>query len=293
MLSTNKDRLVKISVSGQIDPPHFPAVPWTPHFISRDGMPSLLPTVGSIVYNVRVGDLALGWQAEIIEPGVSIRNKDAAAHRALKIYVCIGNEAVVMSGRGKGARGIVTGKTGRFADHVVIDFAADVLEALGLGDTIQVKAWGLGLAIDGIEGVVIKNLSPDLLDRLGIGAADGKLKVPVVAVLPAEMMGAGAGLDSDGGCLQIQTGSPGAVERYGLDGLRLGDVVAVRDYESSYAPGYYRGATSIGVVAHGDSVRAGFGPGMTIIMTAIGGEIEPVQDGTANVARLLGIGAYR
>jgi hypothetical protein len=293
MFKTNKDRLVKISVAGQIDAPRFPAVPWTPHFISREGKPTLLPLNGGIVYNVRVGDLAMGWAAELVEPCVSIRAKDDAAHRALKVFACVGNEAVIMSGRAKGAKGTVTGKSGRFMDHVSIDFAPDALESLSVGDTIVVKAFGRGTAIEGFPGIQVKNVDPDLLLKMGIVVSDGKLQMPVVATLPAEVMGAGSGLDSDGGCLQIQTGSPGVVEAYGLQNLRLGDVIAVQDYECRYAPGFLRGAMSIGIVGHGDSVRMGFGPGMTIIMTASDGEIEPVQGPEANIARMLGLGTYR
>lgn len=298
MLSTNKDRLVKISVMGHIDSPNLPPVPWTPHFVSRDGKPSLLPYVGGIVYNVRVGDPALGWAGEVIEPCVSIRNRDAQANRALKVFSAIGNEAVVMSGRGKGTRGVVTGKSGRFADHIIIDFPPASLDSLGLGDSILVRAWGLGLAIEGFPELRIKNLSPDLLEQMGIEVRDGRVRVPVVASLPPELMGAGAGLDSDGGALQIQTGAPGVLEKYGLAGLRLGDVIAIQDYEAFQAPGLMRGAVSIGVVCHCDSMRAGFGPGMTVIMTARrdrGGAnlIEPVLDPQANIARILKIGAYR
>ena len=49
---------------------------------------------------------------------------------------------------------------------------------------------------------------------------------------------------------------------------------------------------SVGVICHGDSVRAGFGPGMTIIMTTSGDEIEPVKDSKANIARVLRLGVY-
>jgi hypothetical protein len=298
MLSTNKDKLVKISVMGHIDSPNMPPVPWTPHFISRDGKPSLLPYVGGIVYNVRVGDPALGWAGEVIEPGVSIRNKDAQANRALKVYSSVGNEAVVMTGRGKGTKGVVIGKSGRFADHIIIDFPPAVLDNLGLGDSILVRACGVGLEIDGFPGLRIKNLAPEMLEQLGVTTKGGRVQVPVVATLPPEMMGAGAGLDSDGGALQIQTGAPGAAEKYGLTNLRLGDLVAVQDYEAFQAPGLMRGAVSIGVVCHCDSMRAGFGPGMTMILTARldGGKtnvIEPVIDANANIARILKIGAFR
>jgi len=298
MLQTNKDKLVKISVMGHIDSPVFPPVPWTPHFISRDGKPSLLPYVGGIVYNVRVGDPALGWAGEVIEPAASIRNKDPQAHRALKVFSSIGNQAVVMTGRARGAKGTVTGKSGRFADHVIIDFPPETLDNLGLGDSILVRACGLGLAIDGFPGLRVKNLSPELLEQMGVTAQNGRLQVPVVATLPPEMMGAGAGLDSDGGALQIQTGAPGALEQYGLTGLRLGDVIAIHDYEAFQAPGLMRGAMSIGVVCHCDSMRAGFGPGMTVILSArqdrsAANVIEPVRDLNANIARILKIGAYR
>ncbi len=293
MITTNKKRLVRISVMGQVDAPRFPSVPWNPHFISREGKPSLLPLNGGIVYNVRSGDPALGWAAELIEPGVSIRAQDAAAHRALKVYASVGNEAVVMSGRAKGAKGTVTGKSGRFMDHVIIDFPPEALDDLAVGDPIVVKAFGRGAAIEGFAGIEVKNIDPALLEMIGITESGGQLQVPVVATLPAELMGAGTGLDSDGGCLQIQTGSPGVVEKYALQDLRLGDIIAVEDYECLYAPGYWRGAMSVGIVGHGDSVRTGFGPGMTMFMTGSGSEILPVHAPQANVARLMGLGAYR
>jgi hypothetical protein len=293
MIKTNKDKLVRISVMGQVDAPRFPPVPWNPHFISREGKPSLLPLNGGIVYNVRSGDPAMGWAAELIEPGVSIRAKDGAAHRALKVYASVGNEAVVMAGRAKGAMGTVTGKSGRFMDHVIIDFPPEALDDLAVGDPIVVKAFGRGAAIEGFDSIQVKNIDPDLLEKLGITKFDGQLRIPVVASLPAELMGAGNGLDSDGGCLQIQTGAPGVVEKHGLQDLRLGDIIAVEDFDCNYAPGYWRDRMSVGIVGHGDSVRTGFGPGMTMFMTGPGSEIVPVEDSQANVARLLGLGAYR
>ena len=145
MIKTNKDKLVRISVMGQVDAPRFPPVPWNPHFITREGKPSLLPLNGGIVYNVRSGDPAMGWAAELIEPGVSIRAKDGAAHRALKVYASVGNEAVVMAGRSKGAKGTVTGKSGRFMDHVIIDFPPEALDDLAVGPDDRVP---VGLVVD-------------------------------------------------------------------------------------------------------------------------------------------------
>ena len=62
--------------------------------------------------------------------------------------------------------------------------------------------------------------------------------MPVVADVPAVLMGAGSGLTSEAGCVQIQTDDPAAISEHGLDGLRLGDVVALRDFDSRWGNGY-------------------------------------------------------
>jgi hypothetical protein len=46
---------------------------------------------------------------------------------------------------------------------------------------------------------------------------------------------------------------------------------------------------SIGIVAHGDSPRAGYGPGVTIVMTAVEGRIQPAVVAERNIAHLLGL----
>jgi hypothetical protein len=43
------------------------------------------------------------------------------------------------------------------------------------------------------------------------------------------------------------------------------------------------------VVVHGDSPRAGYGPGITVVMTAVGNRIRPASAGARNVADLLGL----
>lgn len=287
MLKTNADRLVKISVAGQVDSPRLPGLPAAPHFIGRDGKPRLVPYIGSIVPNVRVGDRALGWVAENIEPGVALRAKDAGAHMALKIYACVGNKAAVMSGMAKGAVGTVTGKSGRFADHIIVDFPPDVLERMAIDDRVQIQAHGTGLQIQGMPGVMCKSLSPALLDAWGLSIEADCLCTPVAAVVPPELMGAGAGLTSEGGAVAIQTGDAETLAQYKLDRLRLGDLVALIDYDSTYGYGFKRGAVSVGVVSHGDSVRPGYGPGVTVLLTAPNGDIEPMLRDGVNVADLL------
>ena len=88
---------------------------------------------------------------------------------------------------------------------------------------------------------MLKGCSPELVDALEVTTnSDGKLSVPVVAAVPPHLLGAGAGLVSDGGSIHIQTADSGAVKEAGLDNLRLGDVVALTDYDSSWNHGYLR-----------------------------------------------------
>jgi hypothetical protein len=96
---------------------------------------------------------------------------------------------------------------------------------------------------------------------------------------------------SESGCIQIQTDDKESLSRHGLDGLHLGDIVAIRDYDSRYGNGYRQGAMAIGVVVHGDSPRAGYGPGVTVVMTAVNGRIQAAVVAERNIAELLGIRA--
>ncbi len=86
-----------------------------------------MPGVGGITYNLRVGDLACGWEADHVEPGVSVENKEndarsgQAANTAFNVLSCVGNKATVVTGDAKGAEGTVTGKHGGI-EHVLVDF---------------------------------------------------------------------------------------------------------------------------------------------------------------------------
>jgi len=102
------------------------------------------------------------------------------------------------------------------------------------------------------------------------------------AVVPPHLLGAGAGLTSEGGSIHIQSQDRVALAEAGLDQLRLGDLVALMDYDSSWNHGYLRGA-GIGVVGQGDSPRAGYGPGVTLVMTSMKGGIQPVVTPGVNI----------
>lgn len=289
MVATNSDRLITMSVQGNIVSPGYPGIPAVPHQIDHDGRPRLLPSLGGIVYNVRLGDSVYGWAGDNIEPGVAIKAPDSAANQALNVFACVGNEAVAMSGNAKGARGVVTGKSGRFAEHVIISFPTDALEQMSIGDKIIVRARGVSMTIDNYPGVHLKSLSPQLFETLRIEENDGKLTVPVKAIVPPELMGAGAGLGSESGAICIQSMDRKALEKHGLDSLRLGDIVAMSDYDSAWGHGYRKGGMGIGVVSSTDSIKAGYGPGVTLLMTAPGGEVDPMVVDRMNLADLMGI----
>lgn len=291
MISFNEDKLVSVSVMGQIVNPIFPGLPAEPYRLSADGTPFLLPTYGGIVYNLSVGDSAYGWQADCVHPGISIAYPNDVGNRGLNIFACVGNEATVMTGEGKGIKGIVTGKSGRFSEHVIVHIPKAAREGLAIGDKIVVKSKGVGMSLEEFPNVKLKSLSPELLKALNPSSKDGKLHIPVVAKIPAHLLGAGAGLTSEGGSLHLQTTDKAAVKSAGLDSLKLGDIVALLDYDSRYQHGYMRGAIGIAVVGQTDGPRAGYGPGLTLLMTDPKGSIEPNVQTDVNIKTLLGLEA--
>ena len=287
----NEDKLVTLSVMGHIVQPSLPGLPAEPYRLAADGTPFLLPTYGGIVYNVSVGDSAYGWLADCIHPGVSIAFPGELGNRGLNIFACVGNTAMVMTGEAKGARGVVTGKSGRFSEHVIVHIPKAQREKLAINDKIVVKARGVGMALPGRDSMRLKSLSPELFKALRPREEDGKIAIPVVAEVPAHLVGAGAGLTSEGGSLHIQTTDRKEVAKLGLDSLRLGDIVAIRDTDSRYSHGYLRGAVGIAVIGQSDGPRAGYGPGMTLLMTDAKGGIKPVVTPGTNLTSLLGLEA--
>lgn len=285
MIKTNQDRIPKISVIGEISSPKVRSA----YTVGHDGVPRVSAGMGGIAYNVRIGDRAFGWVGDHVEPGVSLRNSDEASNGGLNLFSCVGNRAFVVSGEAKGSEGVVTGKHGGI-EHVLVDFQPEVLERLAIGDKVQVRSWGQGLQIDGFPGVRVMNLDPDLLDRMGIIVNGEKLSVSVVAIVSAELMGSGIGsAAAERGDYDITTQDPEVLRAHRLTGLRLGDIVLIRDRASFFGRQYRQGGIEIGVVVHSNSDISGHGPGVTTLLTCLGGEIEPVIDPTANLSRYLGV----
>lgn len=283
---TNEADLVAVSVAGAIAHPGFAGLPAEPYRLAADGTPFLLPTYGGIVYNVSVGDSAFGWAADCIHPGVSIRQADDLRNRGLNVFACIGNRAKVMTGQAQGTAGVVTGKSGRFSEQVIVHFPRAARAQMAVGDQIVIRSEGVGMTLTDHPGVVLKGISPTLLSALAVRGTDA-FEVGVVARIPAHLAGAGLGLTSEGGSLHMQSTDRDELARRGLDGLRLGDLVALEDTDSRYNHGYLRGALSIGVVCATDGPRAGYGPGIAVLMTAPAGELGAFIDPAANIASLL------
>lgn len=293
-MQTNVDKLVRISVIGEILSPQ---VRSTPYRVTAGGEAVVLPGTGGITYNIRIGDPATGWEADHVEPGVTIRNMEKggstpdAANNGLNLLSCVGNEAIVVGGEAKGEKGIVTGKHGG-AEHVLVDFRPEVLEKLVIGDKIMVKAWGVGLTFPSVPAVKPMNLSPDLIEKWGLREEGGKVVVPVARMVPAATMGSGLGaIDCHTGDYDIQMFDRTTVDQYGLGDLRLGDFVAIMDADHSFGRIYKRGAISVGVVVHTDCVIAGHGPGVTTLLTSSTGEIIIETSPKANLADVLGLRA--
>ncbi len=291
MLKTNEDQLVHFALQGSVIPPL--CFGWE---VTRRGEGKIYPSVGGITYNVKTGDSVFGFEADHVEPGVSCiagsfsDKRTANPNLSFNAFSCIGNEATVLSSTAKGKKGVVTGHHGG-VEHVLIDFADDVLEKLSYDDKILIRGVGQGLKLTDYPDVSVTGLDPKLLRKIPIKMRSKSLAVPVVATVPAELMGSGLGHnDSFKGDYDIQTSDPSVLKKYNLENLRFGDFVAIIDHEATYGWSYKKGAVSIAVVVHGNSFLAGHGPGVQTILTSRDGRIEPVIDRNANLGSYLHIG---
>ena len=278
------------SVVGQVSSPTFSR---TPYVISADGRPLVLPSVGGITYNVRVGDPAIGWSADHVEPGASIINTEKSIgnwspNSGLNTLACAGNEVKVISGDAKGAKGVVIGKHGGI-EHVIVDFPPTTLDKMVVGDKMQVKAYGTGMILTNYYPEIhAMNISPDLLSKIPLKEVKGTLGFPVTHIVPAAIMGSGLGSShSYSGDYDIQMFDKKIVKKHGLGTLRFGDFVAITDADHSYGRIYRTGAVSIGIVVHSDCVIAGHGPGVMTVLTSSKGKIKPVINKKSNLRNYL------
>jgi len=293
MLKTNAKKLVMMSIQGKVVNPGGQRS----HAVDSDGKPFLLPGTGGIVYNVKVGDPAFGWESDHIEPCVSSildeKERYVGPNVGFVFYACMGNEATIVSGDAKGKKGVVTGHHGG-AEHVMIDFPQAAIEKLTHDDKILIRGFGQGLKLLDYPDIAVYNLDPRLLFKLGIKEHGKKIRVSVTAMIPAELMGSGTGSMAMGaGDYDIMTTDRKYIKRHGFDKIRFGDFVALMDHDNLYGRSFREGAVTIGIVIHGDCRYAGHGPGVSTLLSASRPIIEPVINPNANIAKIMKIGRFR
>jgi hypothetical protein len=199
----------------------------------------------------------------------------------------VGNTVTLRSGEAAGETGVVIGQHA----YVLVDAPDEVLERTTVGDRVSVRAVGQGLALTDHARVRVKNLSPDVLDRMPGGTrADGRLEVHVAARVPAEAAGAGGGMHSEYANTDLMGAYAGLSDdlSLGLEGLRIGDVVVLEDQDHSWGRGYRPGWVTIGVMSTGQCALFGHGPGPSTLMSGPAEDFALVDDPDANLAAYVG-----
>jgi hypothetical protein len=282
-VTTNAARLVRQVLAGEIWPP---LADRHAYRVGPDGQPFLLAGMGGVTLDVHCGDPATGYASDHLEPGASIRHRDPGANMALQFLTCVGNQVTVVSGPAAGAAGHVIGQHA----YVLADFADADAAGLATGDAVTVLAVGQGLVLPDHPQVVVKNCNPDLLVAMPGGTRpDGRLEVHVAARVPAEAIGAGAGMASEYANTDLMGAYAGlgADLSLGLEALRIGDLVALADADHRYGRGYRPDYLTIGVISTGQCMMFGHGPGPSTLLSGPASAFCLVDDVDANLASWL------
>ena len=241
--------------------------------VDHAGRHEVRPGQGGVLIAPRFGEPADGWLADHLEPGASVGDQDPSVDAALGILSCVGNRARVLDGPAAGAEGIVIGKHGA----VLVAFGQAATALLAPGERIVIDTHGLGLALEGEPDIAFRSCSPVVAHGLVASrTADGRIRVAVARVLPAEAAAAGLGMPSVRFNIDLQVDQPTTAGA--AVGLRLGDVVALLDQDHAYGRRYRPGWVAIGVVCHGSSIPGGHGLGMVTLLTGPLSRIEVVAD---------------
>src|ERR1700691_3121123 len=233
-VTSNAARLVSQVLAGEV----WPALADRHGFrVGPDGQPFSLPGMGGVTLGVHCGDPATGYASDHLEPGASVRHRDPGANMALQFLTCVGNQVRVESGPAAGAVGHVIGQHA----YVLVDFAGADMSGITTGDQVTVIATGQGLT----------------------------LAQHPAATVPAEAIGAGAGMVSEYANTDLMGAYAGLGEdlSLGLEGLRIGDIVALEDSDHRYGRGYRAGYLTIGVISTGQCLLFGHGPGPSSLMS--------------------------
>jgi hypothetical protein len=173
--------------------------------------------------------------------------------------------------------------------YVLVDMAEAALREVTTGDQVTVFAQGQGLTLADHPEIRVKNVSPGLLERMAGGTRDdGTLAVHVAAHVPPDAIGAGAGMISEYANTDLMGAYAGLGDdlSLGLEGLRIGDIVALEDQDHRFGRGYRPGWLTIGVISTGSCRLFGHGPGPSTLMSGPREAFSPVLDADANIAYL-------
>jgi Domain of unknown function (DUF4438) len=280
-IKLNAERPVTQVLAGEVWPP---LADRHAYRVGPDGQPFVLPGMGGVTLGVHCGDPATGYASDHLEPGLSIRHRDPAANLALQFLTCVGNTVRVGSGPAEGATGHVIGQHA----YVLADFPEPLLASITTGDAVTVTARGQGLGLADHRDIVVKNCSPELLDAMPGGTRpDGRLEVHVAARVPAEAIGAGAGMVSEYANTDLMGAYAGLGDdlSLGLESLRVGDIVALADSDHRYGRGYRPGYVTIGVISTGQCLLFGHGPGPSSLLSGPEEAFALVDDPDANLSR--------
>jgi hypothetical protein len=281
--ATNAGRLVRQILTGEV----WPALADRHAYrVGPDGQPFILPGMGAVTLGVHCGDPATGYASDHLEPGASVRHREPGANMALQFLTCVGNEVKVASGPAAGALGHVVGQHA----YVLVDFPEAELMGVTVGDQVTVVAVGQGLELPAHRAITVKNCAPELLAAMPGGTRpDGRLAVHVAARVPAEAIGAGAGMASEYANTDLMGAYAGLGEdlSLGLEGLRIGDIVALADSDHRYGRGYREGYLTIGVISTGQCLLFGHGPGPSTLLSGPADAFFLVDDPDANLASWL------
>jgi hypothetical protein len=271
----NDRRLVRNRIAGVVLPAQANRV------VAPDGRLVQRPGQGGVVPGIGLGDSAGGWQADHLEPGVTVGHPDPAANQAFQILACVGNRAVMLDGPAAGAEGVVYGKHG----GVLAMFGPDALARIAPGERVAVESVGVGLKVADEPDVACHSCAPDLLRRLLSRAADQRLTTSVVAILPPEAAAAGIGMAVRRFNMDLQDDQSPVIER--TRDLRFGDVVALSDHDHRFGRQYRPDWVAIGVIAHGHSIGGGHGFGFATLLSAPKDRLTLLQNADARLDRLL------
>jgi hypothetical protein len=256
-LRSNADRLVTTRLSAWIQPGSANTV------VAPSGKIKTLPGQGGVVTGIGLGDPAGSWVGDHVEPGLSLGHPDPLANRALRALSCAGNPVVMQDGPAAGAKGVIYGKHGA----VLAMFAQADLARIAPGERVAIDAQGVGLAVDDAADVTLHSCSPALLHRWLRGReADGRLVVPVAAILPPVAAAAGIGMPAAMFNMDLHIYAEPVASSAAK--LRFGDIVAVLDQDHRYSRRFAKGWVAVGVISHGEAGAGGHGHGLMTLLTA-------------------------